>query len=627
MTTANNVGDLSGKNSVPSGILGGFFIYSVHDDEGICYADPNVLDLFGCNNVDELRELSSNSFIGMVHPDDRDRVTTTIKEYNSDRRMPHNYIRYRIITKQGTFRYVEDFGHLMNGADGKTYCYVFISGLEEFEYDSPEHFIFDSSKHYSSGINIDSLTGLQNMDALYLCAKEQFANEASACRSTYTAIVFDILGLRNVNRAIGHAEGDERIRNLAEKVQDNMPEECKVYRGHEADIIAVCKGCGEHDLMKNINAVIKSCKSPILFGISSAKTSDLTDDNSDSNAILRALDNAQLDLRLKKMLNTDSNRSQALTSLIRALEEVDSDTMSHVSRTMRTGIALGRRIGLSDLELSMLQLLCLLHDIGKIAVPLEILNKPGKLTDAEWAVLHAHPQKGYQIASANEELKPLAEPILYHHERWDGKGYPKGLKGEEIPVLSRIISIVDAYDAMVNDRCYRLAMSPGQAKKEISDNAGTQFDPRLATMFLMLLDEKPALSFGSKTGGSEIRGFSPLVFQSSGVGATKPVAFSKYKLNLDNIIIEVDDFFETLTGYSRDDVVEKMSQFDLIPEEEREFYIEQVQRQFTTGHVALLQHPIKRKNGTVINVTCCGERYFDSSVRTFRSNITVFETT
>jgi len=621
MDLENNPVELNNINRVPSGVAGGIFVYSVTDNY-ICYADENVIELFGCSDIDELRELTNNSFIGMVYPDDREEMENTIKEYNSDIRKPHNYIRYRIITKQGTYRYVEDFGHRLQSSDGKMYCYVFISGIEKAEYEKSMHIIFDEEKLLSADINADRLTGHLNMDAFFMKSRELQQKQDKDGAKPAIVIVFDILGLMEINRTLGHAEGDSRIYDLAMAVQDNMPDDSVIFRGHEADIIAVCEDKSEQDLMPCIKEVIRICKSPILFGIGSGETLTYS---KEEESLMRALEEAQLDLRIKKLLNEKSHQSQTLSTLIRALEEVDADTEAHVQRTQKTGIALGRRVGLSDLQISLLQMLCLLHDIGKIAVPLEILNKPGKLTDNEWAVLRTHPEKGYQIATATDELKPLADMILYHHERWDGKGYPAGLVGEEIPVLSRVISIVDAYDAMVNDRSYRKGMPPEEAKKEILDNAGTQFDPVLAKEFLALLEETPSLSLGSQTGSAEVRVFDRTFAPIVGAGMTKPVAFSKYRLNLDDTIIEVDDSFVDITGYTREDAIGKMTQYDLIPEKEKDFYIEQVRRQFAVGDIAYLQHPLKRKDGSVIQVICNGERYFDSSVRAFRSVLLIFE--
>ena len=119
-----------------------------------------------------------------------------------------------------------------------------------------------------------------------------------------------------------------------------------------------------------------------------------------------------------------------------------------------------------------------------------VLLKPGKLTDEEWEVMKTHTEKGYRIANASKELKPIAEYILHHHERWDGQGYPGGLSGEEIPILSRIITVVDSHDVMVHDRPYHKAMSHAEAVEELLRCSGSQFDPHIVTIFLQVLQEE-----------------------------------------------------------------------------------------------------------------------------------------
>lgn len=145
-------------------------------------------------------------------------------------------------------------------------------------------------------------------------------------------------------------------------------------------------------------------------------------------------------------------------------------------------------LGLSKDQCSELELLSLFHDIGKLFICNSILSKPGPLTAAEWEEIKRHPEIGYRIANSVHEPKPIAGYIHSHHERWDGTGYPRGLKGETIPLLSRLLAVADAYDAMTQSWPYRKAMSHAAAKAEIIRCRGTQFDPRVADAFLQALE-------------------------------------------------------------------------------------------------------------------------------------------
>ena len=138
---------------------------------------------------------------------------------------------------------------------------------------------------------------------------------------------------------------------------------------------------------------------------------------------------------------------------------------------------------LSDVQKNNLILLSEMHDLGKVAIPDEILNKKESLTTEEWEILKTHPEKGYRIAISSPELAPIADYILKHHERWDGKGYPFGLKEREIPIECRILAIADAYDAMTSQRPYNKVKSHEDAVEEIKRCAGTQFDPKIAEIF------------------------------------------------------------------------------------------------------------------------------------------------
>ena len=191
----------------------------------------------------------------------------------------------------------------------------------------------------------------------------------------------------------------------------------------------------------------------------------------------------------------DSN--DIISMLLVTLYEKSNETEEHSKRIEKYCHAIGCELQLSSMEMDSLYLLALLHDIGKVGIHSSILKKPSKLTAEELEEMKRHPEIGYQIAKATPELEDVADLILSHHERWDGKGYPRGLKGEEIPLVCRIISVVDAFDAMTNDRVYRKAMTVDEAILEIERNAGKQFDPFVARILTGIIMRREEIS--SKT--------------------------------------------------------------------------------------------------------------------------------
>ena len=181
---------------------------------------------------------------------------------------------------------------------------------------------------------------------------------------------------------------------------------------------------------------------------------------------------------------------QEMMALARSVEEKDEATQGHCSRIERLALHTGERLGLSGDQLITLSYAAYLHDVGKVKVPDEILNKPSSLTDEEWKEMRKHPDYGAEMLKEKDFLREAAEIVRSHHERYDGTGYPRGLRGEEIPIEARIIAVVDAYDAMTSDRPYRPAMSKEEALEELKKNAGTQFDPRVVNAFLLVVSHR-----------------------------------------------------------------------------------------------------------------------------------------
>lgn len=178
-----------------------------------------------------------------------------------------------------------------------------------------------------------------------------------------------------------------------------------------------------------------------------------------------------------------------IQSLITALQARDVYTCGHSEQVRNYALILGKALGLPEKKLKILNRAALLHDAGKIEIEDRILSKKESLTEEEWAQIKQHPQKGVEIINSIAELYQCRSAILYHHERWDGTGYPSGLKGKEIPLEARILAIADAFSAMTSSRPYRPQMSYEEALQELKKQAGKQFDPELVEIFVAEMEK------------------------------------------------------------------------------------------------------------------------------------------
>jgi HD-GYP domain-containing protein (c-di-GMP phosphodiesterase class II) len=177
-----------------------------------------------------------------------------------------------------------------------------------------------------------------------------------------------------------------------------------------------------------------------------------------------------------------------LLALSEAIESRDPYTHGHSARVAEIAYELGSRLGCDERELALLLLGGALHDVGKLTVSDDVLNKPGPLTREEFAQIRGHPQAGARMVVLDSDLRPALPSILFHHERWDGRGYPTGRARTEIPLEPRILAVADCFDAMTSDRPYRAALAPQEAAVEVERCAGSQFDPDVAAVFLEAWD-------------------------------------------------------------------------------------------------------------------------------------------
>ena len=330
----------------------------------------------------------------------------------------------------------------------------------------------------------DYLTGLSNRRFF----EEELVRLDSEDNLPLSVLMGDINGLKLINDTLGHSFGDILITETSKILISCMKEKYLLSRtgGDEFTVLMPRTAYNEarelinklHVGMSEYNKKTKDEVITINLSLGVA-----TKERADQN-ISETIRDAEYNMYQRKLLEKKSSHSSIISSMQATMIEKSHETEAHARRLAAMARKIGEELSLSQLEMDQLELLSMLHDIGKVAVPDRILNKPDKLTPEEWSEMRKHPEVGYRIASSSPELSPIAEYILCHHERWDGKGYPQGLAGEEIPLLSRILSIVDAYDAMTEDRAYRKAMGKKEAISEIRENSGTQFDPRIASIFV-----------------------------------------------------------------------------------------------------------------------------------------------
>ncbi|MBO8158160.1 HD domain-containing phosphohydrolase [Thermosyntropha sp.] len=305
-----------------------------------------------------------------------------------------------------------------------------------------------------------------------------------------TIIVADINNLKVINDALGHKFGDIMLKKAAEAIKRSCRESDIISRWGGDEFLIFLPASSEADAEEIIEKIKEECEKleNLPFKLSMAFGFAIM--NEAKYPIDKIIKEAEEMMYRNKLLNERSSRKVILDALLSTLMEKSVETREHAERMKKWGISIAKRLKLSSRQIDELSLLALLHDIGKIGVREEILKKPASLSDEEWDEMKKHPEIGCRIAQNTAELLSVAEYILSHHEHWDGTGYPRGLKGEEIPLLSRIIAVVDAYDAMTSDRPYRRALSREEAVAELKRNAGTQFDPELVEIFLEVIGGK-----------------------------------------------------------------------------------------------------------------------------------------
>lgn len=389
--------------------------------------------------------------------------------------------------------------------------------------------------------NTDTLTGLYNHRGF----QEVLANElakANASETPLSIVMFDVNNISKINRELGHAKGDEVIKTIAEKIKQNIRANdfAGRYGGDEiamilpntntkdakylAEYITYCLSCCFVDDVGPIKVSVgistypectidqekllilaeqamfisqaKGYKEGMSAIVSSSDFNFWDDVALNSFAEVLAKRHSQIGINFEEELVHKFNQEEIInhnhlmemvTSLAGAIDAKDPYTKGHSTSVSRYAEALARAVNLPEAEVERIKIGALLHDVGKIGIPESVLKKPGKLTDEEWEIMKQHPTIGAEkVLAPNEALRDLIPIVKYHHERLDGKGYPEQLKGNQIPLAARIVSVADAYHALVSDRPYRKGMPIEKACAILKEGAGIQWDSDLVRQFISI---------------------------------------------------------------------------------------------------------------------------------------------
>ncbi len=332
----------------------------------------------------------------------------------------------------------------------------------------------------------DNLTGLYNRAYF----EEELKRLDKERQLPLSIIIGDVNCLKLLNDAFGHRMGDSLLKKASGILKKACRKEDIVARWGGDEFAMLLPRTSARTADQVIMRIRDNASNCFLGHVPLSISLGRDTKNRVGENIQEVIGGAEDNMYRQKLLGKKAISTKVLQSLKKTLFEKSYYNHKHSSRVRKMAVLMGKALGFSLEDLDRLALIAVYHDIGKIAVSDHILNKEGPLSSQQFKQIKRHPEVGYNIAESIPQLSPIAEAILAHHERWDGKGYPQGLSQKEIPVLARMLSVVDAFDVMQNGCIYKCPMDRDKAIAELKRNSGSQFDPLMVETFLKILEQK-----------------------------------------------------------------------------------------------------------------------------------------
>jgi diguanylate cyclase (GGDEF)-like protein len=401
--------------------------------------------------------------------------------------IPKSKVKYELYIKELDRWYViNSFTDMSNNENELVIYYVDITDIKQNQHSLTTNNNIYYLQDRETILYRDKLTGLYNKTFF----EEELARLDTKRQLPISLIMGDINGLKLINDAFGHSMGDSVLKKAAGIMTNSFRDEDIISRVGGDEFVILLPMTAEETALEIIERVKRKCennplefiKINISFGVATKTSID-----EDINKIYKKAEDR---MYFNKLKESKEAKLSMIKFLKKRLEKITYETKSHYDRLKDISMLMAEVLNLSEHEKEELRLLSEFHDIGKIGVPKDILQKEGRLNSEEWNDVKRHSEIGYYIAKEIKDASSIDELILTHHERWDGKGYPGLLKNDEIPLIARIFALADAYDMMVNDRPFQTKMTKKAALEEIKKQSGSQFDPELAEIFINLMENE-----------------------------------------------------------------------------------------------------------------------------------------
>ncbi|UMZ72990.1 Cyclic di-GMP phosphodiesterase response regulator RpfG [Natranaerofaba carboxydovora] len=420
-----------------------------------------------------VNEIIGKSFDEFLHPEDYEKMRC-FQSKILEQGLLEESVEHRIKHKNGTWRWHNSRFNLLEEAKDD----ICILGIARDVTEQKE--VDERIRHISFH---DSLTGLYNRYYIEEEIKRLDTNE----QLPISLIMADVNGLKLLNDTYGHKAGDELIKKVGNLLKEFTRDKDIVARWGGDEFVVLLPQTSKEKAEKIAQRLVQECRKKYVEAVPVRFAVGTYTKDSKHISIEKAFNEAENRMYKNKLDERNATRNEMVSAMLNTLKNKSSETEAHLSRMVFLSYRFGNALNLSEEDMEKLFLIATLHDIGKIILPEKVLKNEGRLTSEEHELYKEHPKKGEYIARASENFVHLAEDIGSHHERWDGKGYPNGLVGENIPFFARVIAIVDYYENKTNDFLGEKAMSKEEALKEIKENAGIFFDPELAKVFVSFI--------------------------------------------------------------------------------------------------------------------------------------------